>query len=211
MDLDAVSMAARSIRFTGAGVSSDSWAHVLASAGISSGIGKKHKQKSASHRDRAGNGSAYCRRCPHLISRATKKNLALAWAMRRYVYTRLIHDEKGTPMHRRILKMKKMIHRRACARSAVRNFQRRGLNWTAARLCWAIRKRTRDSSITNAIGRARKKKGLRDNADLEFYLLRLRTSLFLTIAEDLNGSRRKKYDPRNPKQYRNSFGPDYDI
>src|SRR5712692_10141319 len=32
----------------------------------------------------------------HIISKATKKDLALAWAMRRYVYIRLIHDEKGT-------------------------------------------------------------------------------------------------------------------
>ncbi|SRR5258708_14568480 len=36
----------------------------------------------------------------HLISKTTKKDLALAWAMRRYVYTRLIHHEKGTPMQR---------------------------------------------------------------------------------------------------------------
>ncbi len=52
----------------------------------------------------------------HLISKATKKDLALAWAMRRYVYTRLIHDEKGTPMQRRFLKMKKMISQKGlCA------------------------------------------------------------------------------------------------
>lgn len=51
-----------------------------------------------------------------LISKATKKDLALAWAMRRYVYIRLIHDEKGTPMQRRLLKMKKMISQKGlCA------------------------------------------------------------------------------------------------
>ena len=50
------------------------------------------------------------------ISRATKKDLARVWAMRRYVYTRLIYDEKGTPMQRRILKMKKMISQKGlCA------------------------------------------------------------------------------------------------
>jgi len=38
------------------------------------------------------------------------------WAIRRYVYIRLIHDEKGTPMHRRFLKMKKMIFQKGlCA------------------------------------------------------------------------------------------------
>jgi hypothetical protein len=55
-------------------------------------------------------------RVRHLIAQATKKDVALVWAMRRYVYTRLVHDEKGTPMQRRILKLKKMISQKGlCA------------------------------------------------------------------------------------------------
>jgi len=33
----------------------------------------------------------------------------LAWAMRRYVYIRLQHDERGNPMQRKMLKLKKMV------------------------------------------------------------------------------------------------------
>ena len=33
----------------------------------------------------------------------------LAWAMRRYIYIRLQHDERGNPMQRKLLKLKKMI------------------------------------------------------------------------------------------------------
>jgi hypothetical protein len=43
------------------------------------------------------------------ISKVAKKNYTLLWALRRYVYTRLIYDERGTPMQRRSLKRKKMI------------------------------------------------------------------------------------------------------
>lgn len=52
----------------------------------------------------------------HRILKAAKKDLGLAWAMRRYVYIRLMHDERGTPMQRRSLKMKKMISQKGlCA------------------------------------------------------------------------------------------------
>jgi hypothetical protein len=32
----------------------------------------------------------------------------LAWATRRYIYIRLQHDERGNPMQRKLLKLKKM-------------------------------------------------------------------------------------------------------
>src|SRR5258708_2887358 len=62
----------------------------------------------------------------HLISKATKKDFALAWAMRRYVYTRLIHDEKGTPMQRRFLKMKKMILQKGLCAICRKNLPKKG-------------------------------------------------------------------------------------
>jgi hypothetical protein len=44
-----------------------------------------------------------------LIEDLTHGDKAAAFAMRRYVYTRLMHNERGTPMFRRNLKRKKMI------------------------------------------------------------------------------------------------------
>ena len=43
------------------------------------------------------------------IARAGEKDPNLAWAIRRYVYIRLQHDERGKPAQRRILKLKKMV------------------------------------------------------------------------------------------------------
>lgn len=40
----------------------------------------------------------------------------LLWQMRRYVYIRLTHDERGNPMQRKILKLKKKVEQKnACA------------------------------------------------------------------------------------------------
>ena len=44
-----------------------------------------------------------------LIQTASKEDKPLAWALRRYVYIRLQHNERGTPAQRKILKLKKMI------------------------------------------------------------------------------------------------------
>lgn len=41
------------------------------------------------------------------ITEAARDDEALLWAMRRYVYLRLLYDERGTPMQRRALKRKK--------------------------------------------------------------------------------------------------------
>lgn len=41
-----------------------------------------------------------------LIAEKSGGNQALEWAMRRMIYTRMMHDERGTPMHRRALKQK---------------------------------------------------------------------------------------------------------
>jgi uncharacterized protein with PIN domain len=38
------------------------------------------------------------------IASASKDDAGLEWAMRRYIYIRLQHDERGTPMARRDLK-----------------------------------------------------------------------------------------------------------
>jgi len=39
---------------------------------------------------------------------AARSDASLLWAIRRYVYMRLQHDERGTPMQRRALKLEKM-------------------------------------------------------------------------------------------------------
>jgi hypothetical protein len=43
------------------------------------------------------------------IKEAACDDQAIAWALRRFIFTRLIYDERGTPMQRKILKLKKMI------------------------------------------------------------------------------------------------------
>ena len=40
------------------------------------------------------------------IATFSKRDAELEWAMRRYIYIRLQHDERGTPMERRALKTK---------------------------------------------------------------------------------------------------------
>ena len=42
------------------------------------------------------------------IAKTANSDEQLAWAIRRYVYIRLQHDERGKPMQRKILKLKKM-------------------------------------------------------------------------------------------------------
>lgn len=44
-----------------------------------------------------------------LIQQTAKEDKALAWALKRYVYIRLQHDERGTPARRKMLKLKKMV------------------------------------------------------------------------------------------------------
>ncbi len=44
----------------------------------------------------------------NLLQDAASGDKALLWALRRYVYIRLQHDERGKPLQRKILKLKKM-------------------------------------------------------------------------------------------------------
>jgi ribosomal protein L44E len=44
-----------------------------------------------------------------LVTEAAKGDSELAWALRRYVYVRLSHDERGNPMQRKLLKLKKWV------------------------------------------------------------------------------------------------------
>ena len=43
-----------------------------------------------------------------LLHGGAKGDAGLLWALRRYVYVRLQHDERGKPLQRKILKLKKM-------------------------------------------------------------------------------------------------------
>lgn len=43
------------------------------------------------------------------IAIVTNSDAGLEWAMRRYIYIRLQHDERGTPMERRALKAKLIV------------------------------------------------------------------------------------------------------
>jgi len=44
-----------------------------------------------------------------VIADGSGGDAALVWAMRRYIYIRLQYDERGSPIHRRLLKLKKMV------------------------------------------------------------------------------------------------------
>ena len=47
------------------------------------------------------------------IKEHSNEDTSLEWALRRYVYIRLQHDERGTPMERRMLKAKLMAKQHA--------------------------------------------------------------------------------------------------
>jgi hypothetical protein len=56
-------------------------------------------------------GAARCR-----LEGAAQGDPELLFALRRYVYVRLTHDERGKPMQRRVLKLQKMADQRGlCA------------------------------------------------------------------------------------------------
>lgn len=61
-----------------------------------------------------------------LMAKAAKKDYLLLWALRRYVYTRLIYDERGTPMQRRSLKKKKMVSQRGLCAICKRRLPKKG-------------------------------------------------------------------------------------
>ena len=50
------------------------------------------------------------------LKETAKEDAGLLWALRRYLYVRLQHDERGKPMQRKILKLKKMASQKGlCA------------------------------------------------------------------------------------------------
>jgi hypothetical protein len=82
-------------------------------AGIEPDMTEKKNRLTETEREA---GRRIVKNARHLISKAAKKDYSLLWALRRYVYTRLIYDERGTPMQRRSLKRKKIISQRGlCA------------------------------------------------------------------------------------------------
>ena len=60
------------------------------------------------------------------VKGAARGDPTLEWALRRYVYIRLGHDERGNPMQRKLLKLNKMIQQEGkCALCGVK-LPRRG-------------------------------------------------------------------------------------
>ncbi len=64
----------------------------------------------------------------NLLQDAASGDKALLWALRRYVYIRLQHDERGKPLQRKILKLKKWQHRKASVSNAGMNCLKGALN-----------------------------------------------------------------------------------
>ena len=58
------------------------------------------------------------------IADAAKGDPVIEFAVRRYVYVRLSHDERSTPMQRRSLKMRKFDQQGGSAQSAERRYNR---------------------------------------------------------------------------------------
>jgi hypothetical protein len=51
-----------------------------------------------------------------LIKQAAREDKAHIWALRRYIYIRLQHDERGKPLQRKMLKLKRMVSQKGkCA------------------------------------------------------------------------------------------------
>jgi hypothetical protein len=61
-----------------------------------------------------------------LIEEASIHDKSMGWALRRFVYTRLMHDERGKPMQRRILKLNKMISQRGLCFECGEELPKRG-------------------------------------------------------------------------------------
>lgn len=60
------------------------------------------------------------------IKERANKDTNLEWALRRYVYIRLQHDERGTPMERRTLKAKLMAKQHALCNICGRQLPEKG-------------------------------------------------------------------------------------
>jgi len=101
---------------------------------------------------------AYCRRCPPSHLKGNEEKPCTCMAMRRYVYTRLIHDEKGTPMHRRILKMKKMISQKGLCAICRKKLPKKGAELDRRTAMLGYTEKNTRLVHHNAIGRAGRKR-----------------------------------------------------
>jgi ribosomal protein L44E len=73
----------------------------------------KNRQLTEQERDVA---RGILRQVRERITEATKGDQAYTWALRRYLYIRLMHDERGNPTERKKLKFRKMVEQEAkCA------------------------------------------------------------------------------------------------
>jgi ribosomal protein L44E len=62
----------------------------------------------------------------HVIAESAKGDAALAWALRRFVYVRLSHDERSSPMQRKLLKLNKMIAQKGLCAECGEELPKRG-------------------------------------------------------------------------------------
>jgi len=60
------------------------------------------------------------------LNNAAADDKELLWALRRYVYIRLQHDERGKPLQRKILKLKKMASQKGLCAVCRTDFPERG-------------------------------------------------------------------------------------
>ena len=71
-------------------------------------------------------GHEILERVRQLIEDSSKGDTALAWAIRRFVYVRLSHDERSTPMRRKMLKLNKMIAQKGLCAKCGKELPKRG-------------------------------------------------------------------------------------
>ncbi len=60
------------------------------------------------------------------LKEVAKDDAGLLWALRRYLYVRLHHDERGKPMQRKILKLKKMVEQKGLCAVCGKELPKRG-------------------------------------------------------------------------------------
>lgn len=60
------------------------------------------------------------------LKEIAKDDPGLLWALRRYLYVRLQHDERGKPMQRKILKLKKMASQKSLCAVCKKELPERG-------------------------------------------------------------------------------------
>jgi len=71
-------------------------------------------------------GRAILQRTREQLEEAAKGDSELRWALRRYLYVRLQHDERGKPMQRKILKLKSMASQKGLCAACKKELPERG-------------------------------------------------------------------------------------